>query len=92
MDKVKTQEVQIVNKLGLHARAAAKLVKTASQFQADIKLAKGDKPVDAKNIMSVLMLAAGKETKLELTADGPDENEAVTAISDLIANRFEESE
>lgn len=84
--------VEIVNKLGLHARAAAKLVACTSAFASTIKAGRDGNMVDAKSIMSVMMLAAGKGTVLDLRIDGRDEREALAAITTLIENRFEEAE
>lgn len=86
------QQVLIINKLGLHARAAAKLVETASGFQCRIELVKGDRQVDAKSIMPVMMLAASQGTQLDLVADGPDEQQAIAALEALINNYFDEGE
>lgn len=85
-------QVTIVNKLGLHARAAAKLVGCTSRFASTIEAGRDGAMVDAKSIMSVMMLAAGKGTVLELCIDGRDEDEALAAITTLIANRFDEAE
>lgn len=82
----------IVNKLGLHARAAAKLVHLASRFQSESRLVRGDKVVNGKSIMAVMMLAASRGTQIELIVEGDDEQEAMTALSELISNRFGESE
>lgn len=89
---VKTH-IEIINKLGLHARAASKLVATASRYESkvDIKNANGQ-VADAKSIMSVLMLAASKGTFLDIEASGPDEEEAMAAICELINDRFGEGE
>lgn len=87
-----TSELLIINKRGLHARAAAKLVGTTGQFQSQIKLGTGANLVDAKNIMAVMMLAAGIGTSLTLQVDGADEQEALAAITDLFARRFDEDE
>ena len=84
--------VTIVNKLGLHARAAAKLVTTASGFGADIQLEKDNQRVNGKSIMGVMMLAAGQGTDLTLIADGEDEAQAVEAITLLSQDRFGEEE
>lgn len=84
--------VTIINKLGLHARAASKLVELSNGFTADIYLSKEGKQVDTKNIMSILLLAAGPMTQLELTTEGPDEIAAIEAVTHLIANRFGEPE
>ena len=85
-------EVTIINKLGLHARAAAKLVGVASKYNSEIFLVKDNKTVNGKSIMGIMMLAACKGTKLMLTANGDDENEAIDEIVALVENRFEEDE
>ena len=82
----------IINKLGLHARAAAKLVELASKFECDIRLVKNSTEVNGKSILGVMMLAAAINTSLELVADGPDEIEAIDAIEALISRRFDEAE
>ena len=84
--------ITIINKLGLHARAAAKLVNTSSLFNANITLAREDKEVDAKNIMSVLLLAASQGTELEISAEGDDALDAIVALEQLINDRFGEAE
>ncbi len=84
------KEILICNKLGLHARAAAKLVTLASEFSAEIFLHHGDKKVNGKSIMGVMMLAASKGTSLLLCADGSDEQQAIEAIEQLVNNRFDE--
>ncbi len=86
------REVQIVNKLGLHARASAKLTQTAARFASDVWLARGDRRVNGKSIMGVMMLAAAKGTTLKLTVDGPDEQEAMAALTTLIADKFGEEQ
>lgn len=86
------KKITIINKLGLHARAAAKLVAIASQFSSSIDLSNNGKLVDSKSIMSVLMLAASQGTELTLTIKGQDEIEALEAIETLINNRFDEGE
>ena len=83
--------VTIVNQLGLHARAAAKFVSLASQFQSEVLLAKDGRQVNGKSIMGVMMLAAAKGSALTLSADGADEREATEAIVQLIADRFGEA-
>ena len=90
-DVIETR-VEIVNKLGLHARAAAKLVACTSAYASTIEAGRDGNMVDAKSIMSVMMLAAGKGTVLDLRIDGRDEQESLTAITTLIENRFEEAE
>ena len=90
---VKTGRIDIVNKLGLHARAASKLVKTTQSFACDIQLKRLEGgPVDAKSIMAVMMLEAVQGTPLELSCDGNDEAAAFAAIEDLVAARFGEGE
>jgi len=83
---------EIVNKLGLHARAAAKLVRLANRFSSDIRLAREGVEVNGKSIMGVLMLAAHRESFVSVCAEGTDANEAVEAIGVLIAEKFEEEE
>ncbi|MFC3908758.1 HPr family phosphocarrier protein [Legionella dresdenensis] len=82
----------IINTLGLHARASAKFVSTASRFQSNIDVTKGSQTVNGKSIMGVMMLAATKGTELTLQIEGPDETEMEKAITDLINNRFGEPE
>ncbi len=86
------KDITIINKLGLHARAAAKLVTLASEFESDIQLARGSRQVNAKSIMGVMMLAAGKGTSLELIANGADEEAAVQRLEKLVMDRFGEGE
>ena len=86
------KNILVVNKLGLHARAASCLVKEASRYACDIQLCREGQKVDAKSIMGIMMLAASKGTELELIADGEDETLATTSIVDLFANRFGEEE
>lgn len=86
------KNITIINKLGLHARAAAKLVHLASRFASESKLIKDGKSANGKSIMGVMMLAAGKGTEIELQVDGLDEHEAMNALSDLINNQFGEGE
>ena len=83
---------QLINKLGLHARAAARLVETAQTFSANISIGFGDKQANGKSIMSVLILAAPCGTNLTFQIDGDDEDEAMRSIDELIKNRFDESE
>ena len=84
------RNVTIVNKLGLHARAAAKLVTTASRFKCDIRIRRDAREVSGKSIMGVMMLAAGIGAKLTLIASGSDEVEALDALEQLIADKFGE--
>ncbi|NLQ16949.1 HPr family phosphocarrier protein [Marinomonas sp. M1K-6] len=86
------ESITIINKLGLHARAAGKLVETTSQFSCDITIEKEGRNVDGKSIMAMMMLAAGKGTEIRIKTNGDDENEAIKAIIDLINNRFGEDE
>lgn len=86
------QDITIVNKLGLHARAAAKLVQTSTRFASDIRLVRDGRRVDGKSIMAVMMLAAGKGTVLTLEAEGHDADAALAALVALINDRFGESE
>jgi phosphocarrier protein len=85
-------QVTIINKLGLHARAAAKFVSCAAAFSSSIRAGKDGELVDGKSIMSVMMLAAGKGTVLDLQIDGSDEAAALEALQTLINNRFDEAE
>jgi phosphocarrier protein HPr len=86
------REIEIKNKLGLHARAAAKLVHTAARFRSDIKIRKGDEEVDGKSILGILLLAAGRGSTILLKADGDDERDALDAIEKLINAKFDEVE
>jgi phosphocarrier protein HPr len=81
---------EIVNRLGLHARAAAKLVHTAGHFQSRILVVKDGEEVDAKSILGILLLAAGQGSEVIIRCEGPDEEEALRAVTALIANRFDE--
>jgi phosphocarrier protein HPr len=86
--------VTIINRLGLHARAAACLVRTAGRFESNVRLVRSDgtASADAKSILSVLMLAASRGTELVLSTEGSDENEAILAVSTLFADGFGEHE
>jgi phosphotransferase system HPr (HPr) family protein len=84
------RQVQIVNRLGLHARAAAKLVHVAARFGCDVSLIHDGDEVDAKSILGILQLGACQGTELAVACDGQDEAEAVQAITELIADRFGE--
>jgi phosphocarrier protein HPr len=86
------QQVTIVNKLGLHARAAAKFVTVASRFECEIVLARGQRQVNGKSIMGVMMLAASQGTPLDIIATGDDEREAVDRLVELVQQRFGEAE
>ncbi|WP_297907343.1 HPr family phosphocarrier protein [Thiomonas sp.] len=85
-------DILIDNKLGLHARASAKLTKLASEFDSDVWLSKGSRRVNAKSIMGVMMLAAGKGTRLALEAEGADAERALEAIGALVRDKFGEGE
>lgn len=89
---MKQHKITIINKLGLHARASAKFVSTASRFQSNIDVTKDDKTINGKSIMGVMMLAANKGTDILLTINGPDEAEMLEAITSLVNNRFGEEE
>jgi phosphocarrier protein len=86
------QPLDIINKLGLHARAASKFVKLASSFQSEIRLRKGEREANGKSIMGVMMLAASCGTRLELLIDGQDEQLALVALQELVGNKFGEGE
>ncbi len=86
------RELEIVNKLGLHARASAKLTQTAAAFTSEIWLSRNERRVNAKSIMGVMMLAAARGTRVVLETDGPDECEALEALSRLFVDRFGETE
>jgi phosphocarrier protein HPr len=86
------QEVTIINKLGLHARASAKLTQLASGFKCEVMLSRNNRRVNAKSIMGVMMLAASKGTTIGIETSGPDEHEAMQAILKLINDYFGEGE
>ena len=86
------REVEIINKLGLHARASAKLTQVAGQFAAEVRLSRNGRQVNAKSIMGVMMLAAAKGSTVVIETDGVDEKEAMQAVEALIADRFGEAE
>ncbi len=86
------ENITIINKLGLHARAASKLVNCASQFESEVFIIRKDNRVNAKSIMGVMMLAASKGVELELEIEGNDEQSCRDALVDLINNRFGENE
>lgn len=81
----------IVNTLGLHARAAARFVHLAGSFTSQIRVSRGDKTMDGKSILGLLLLSASRGTVIEITADGPDEEAAIQALTSLVARGFEES-
>ena len=86
------KDIAIINKLGLHARAAAKFVTLASQFDSRIEVARNGQTVNGKSIMGIMMLAASKGTILTVSAEGPDEGKALNELEALIQNRFQEAE
>ena len=86
------RELEIVNRLGLHARASAKLTQVAGQFRSDVWVSRNGRRVNAKSIMGVMMLAAAQGSTIVLETSGPDEAEAMQAVSQLIAARFDEEE
>ncbi|MFO1321630.1 MAG: HPr family phosphocarrier protein [Burkholderiales bacterium] len=86
------REVDIINKLGLHARASAKLTQLASKYQCEVWLSRNGRRVNAKSIMGVMMLAAAKGAKVDIETDGPDEADAMAALTALIAEKFGEAE
>lgn len=85
-----SREIEIVNKLGLHARAAAKFVTLASEFESDIRISRNGREVSGKSIMGVMMLAAARGSSILVTADGKDAESALDAIEKLVADRFGE--
>jgi phosphocarrier protein len=86
------REVEIINKLGLHARASAKLTQVAGQFSANVWVSRNGRRVNAKSIMGVMMMAAAQGSTLLVETEGPDEAQAMEAVIRLIAARFEEAE
>lgn len=89
---MKNKKIIINNKLGLHARAAAKFVRIASGFQSEIMIHLGNREINGKSIMGIMMLSAGKGTEINIIAIGPDENEAMSSLEDLIISKFGEPE
>ena len=86
------RELAIRNRLGLHARAAAKFVQTASRFKSAVKIRENGEEVDGKSILGILLLAASQGTRIVLTVTGEDEHDAFAAVEDLIARSFDEEE
>lgn len=84
------RDIEIVNRLGLHARAAAKLVQLASGFESDIKINRQHDEVDGKSILGIMMLAAAQGTHVTVSCDGSDEGEAMEAVAQLFADKFGE--
>jgi phosphocarrier protein len=87
-----SRDIEIINKLGLHARASAKLTQLAGKFQSEVWMSRNQKRVNAKSIMGVMMLAAGMGSTVTLETEGPDEQAAMDALAELISARFGESE
>ncbi len=85
------REVTVVNTLGLHARAAARFVHLASRFTSQIRVTRGTRTMDGKSILGLLLLSAGRGTIIEISADGPDEHEAIEALAGLAARGFEDA-
>lgn len=85
-----TSQYTIANRLGLHARAAAQMVKTANRFTSEIRVKSGDREVNGKSIMGILTLAAVQGSLIVLTVEGPDEKEALTLLGNLIVGKFGE--
>ena len=86
------QELEIVNKLGLHARASAKFTQLAAKYQSNVWLTRNARRINAKSIMGVMMLAAGKGARVTLEADGNDEKDCIDALAKLVSDRFGEGE
>lgn len=86
------QDIEIINKLGLHARASAKLTQLAAKFKSEVWMTRNKRRVNAKSIMGVMMLAAGRGSVVNLEIDGPDEDECFKALQQLILAKFGESE
>ncbi|MHB8534268.1 MAG: HPr family phosphocarrier protein [Sulfuricaulis sp.] len=89
---MRCQKIIIINKLGLHARASAKFVSLASEFESEIILRRNGQQINGKSIMGIMMLAAAKGADLEVCADGKDEKKAIEALTDLVNDRFGEGE
>jgi phosphocarrier protein HPr len=87
-DKIVIRDIEIVNQLGLHARPAALLVKSATKFESDVTIAKGTNSVSGKSIMGLMTLEAGQGTVLRITAEGPDAEALVDELQRLIENKF----
>lgn len=87
-----TEQVEIINKLGLHARASAKLTQLASQYKSEVWITKAGRRVNAKSIMGVMTLAAAKGAQIQIETNGEDEQAAITAVAALIRDKFGEGE
>ena len=92
MSEGASRTVEIVNKRGLHARASAKFVKLATDFDAEVQVSRDGQTVDARSIMGLMMLGAGPGCSIEIEAEGPEAGGAVEALAELVANRFDEDE
>lgn len=90
MTRMASRTVEIINERGLHARASAKFVKMASAFDAEVTVSRDGSSVDARSIMGLMMLAAGIGSTIDITAEGPEAQAAVEALSGLVENRFDE--
>ncbi|WJW74865.1 HPr family phosphocarrier protein [Thiohalobacter sp. IOR34] len=86
------KDITIINKLGLHARAAAKFVTLASQFESEVQVTRNGQQVNGKSIMGIMMLAASQGSTISITTNGPDEAEALEQLQQLIEDRFQEAE
>jgi len=86
------KKIEIINKLGMHARAAAKFVTLAQTFKSEIKVSRNNNEVNGKSIMGIMMLAAAKGTTIEIIIDGEDEQQAIDLLCELINNLFDENE
>jgi len=88
---MRKSQIEIVNRLGLHARAAAKFIQTAGRFSCDIEVSRGEKKINGKSIMGVMMLAAAQGTVIEIIVNGPEEDAALDALVALVADGFGET-
>ena len=91
-EAVVVRTVEIVNKRGLHARASAKFVKLATEFDAEVRVSRDGTIVDARSIMGLMMLGAGIGSSIDIEAEGPEAEQAIAALAELVAARFEEEE
>ena len=92
MTEAAVRTVEIINKRGLHARASAKFVKCASEYDAEVRVSREGQSVDARSIMGLMMLAAGPGCSIDIEAEGPEAKKAVAALAELVAARFDEEE
>ena len=91
-EAVVVRTVEIINKRGLHARASAKFVKLATEFDAEVRVSRDGTVVDARSIMGLMMLAAGPGCTIDIEAEGPEAEKALSALAELVADRFQEEE